>query len=60
MEKQYIKPTLDKVEWKLTDVILYSPPQQETYEVPIRKIMKSELVGAGDLAPEEVPPTEAP
>ena len=58
MEKQYIKPTLDKVEWKLTDVILYSPPQQETYEVPIRKRMQEDLVGTGDLGPQD--PTEEP
>ena len=52
MEKQYEKPTLELIEWKLNDVILYSPPQEtEPYEVDIKRVMKEELEDAG-LPPE--------
>ena len=59
MEKQYVKPTLEKIERRLNDVILYSVPvQTEPYEVDIKKVMRGELVGGGGLAPEETePPT---
>lgn len=60
MKKQYVKPTLEFSEFRLHDVIMYSPPQQETYEVPIKKQMQQELVGTGDLTPEETLPPESP
>lgn len=53
MEKHYVKPSLEITGLWLTDVIMYSPPQQETYEVPIRKIIEDDM--AGDNLPENPP-----
>lgn len=61
MEKPYVKPTLDMIKWQLNDVILASNvvPTEE-YEVPIKRIMRQELQGGGDLAPEETMPPDLP
>lgn len=59
MEKQYMTPTLEKTEWKLNDVILYSVPQvTEPYEVIIKRKMVNDLADTGALPPEEPDPTE--
>lgn len=57
MEKSYVKPTLEMIRWQLNDVILASTviPTEE-YEVPIKRIMRQELQGGGNLAPEETEP----
>ena len=59
MEKQYVKPTLEKNEWKLNDVILYSVPRvTEPYEVIIKRKMVNDFADTGALPPEEPDPTE--